>query len=84
MFTDYMSDIDELLGEIKSKIIEEVEVANKETIERLTKENADLKKANDLLTKAANRVAAADDNYTLFNFLMKRIKRWIIIAYNII
>lgn len=75
MFTDYMSDVDELLGEIKSKIIEEVEVANKETIERLTKENADLKKVNGLLTEAANRVATADDNYTLFNFLMNRIKK---------
>ena len=75
MFTDYLSDVDELLGEIKSKIAKEVESANKETIERLTKENTELKKVNSLLTEAANRVTAADDNYTLFNFLMSRIKK---------
>jgi len=67
--------IDELFNDLVMKIASDATKADKETIERLAKENVDLKKANVLLTKAANRVAAADDNYTLFNFLMNRIKR---------
>jgi hypothetical protein len=74
MFNDYMPDVDKLLGEIKSKIVKDIEAVNKETIERLTKENNDLRKMNDVLNKAANRAANADSNYSLFNFLMNRVK----------
>jgi hypothetical protein len=67
--------IDEMFNDLVMKIASDATRADKETIERLAKENVELKKANAILTKAANRVAAADDNYTLFNFLMNRIKK---------
>ena len=52
---DNMSDIDVLLGEIKIKIAEQVSETNKETIDRLTKENSDLKEMNRKLSIAAQR-----------------------------
>lgn len=75
MLNDYTTDVDILLGEIKSKIAKEVEEANKETIERLTKENSNLKKANIRLAKVVNGFTVANDNFELFNLLMNRIKK---------
>ena len=75
MLNDYTTDVDILLGEIKNKIAKEVEEANKETIERLTKENNNLKKANIRLAKAVNGFTVANDNFELFNLLMNRIKK---------
>lgn len=72
---DNMSDVDVLLSEIKSKIIEEVQSTNKETIERLTKENAELAEANRKLLNVSKAVEAGNANYQLFNFLMNRIKK---------
>lgn len=70
-----VNDAEEMFNDLVMKIASDATKADKETIEKLTKENADLKKANIVLVKAANRVAAADDNNTLFNFLMNRIKK---------
>lgn len=69
------SNIDEIFNDLVDTIINDATKADKETIEALAKENAELKEANALLAKAANRAAAADSKYALFNFLMDRIKK---------
>lgn len=72
---DLENNVDVLLGKLKTKIAEQVKGTYKETIERLTTENSDLKETNRKLSIAAQSTAVANDNFELFNFLMNKIKR---------
>lgn len=74
MFEKY-DNVDTMFDEIKSKIIKEVESAQRATIEQLTEENENLKKTNKWLLKASKRADREQDNFKLFSYLVYRFKQ---------
>lgn len=67
-------DIDSLFDEIKIQMTEQIEANSKAKIDGLEKENANLKDINNKLLKAAKQADLAQENFTIMNLLVSKLK----------